>query len=615
MARPRERWHNPGLAATHTNAGRPDRRGRDDAPAPRPAGEPNPPRVFYRSLREFLRHLPGHAQRFWILVFATGVAAGLGAALLLALLRAVEGRAWPAAASFLAGVEAAPPGRRVLMPALAGLLIAAVFLASRWPVGGHGTAGILEAVWLRRGRLPLGRALVRGGLSIVAVGMGAPLGREGALLQTGAAAGSWLARTFGLTSTQARLLVACGTAAGVAAAYNVPIGGALFGLEVILGSFALDLLGPIVVSCVVATIVSRTLVSAQPSYVIPQYALLRPTQILLGLALAPVLGAASALYIRVLGWAEVRLHLLPRWVRVSAAPVALAVTGAAAIRYPQLLGNGYDTVNAALLGKVSLGLLLVLPALKLAATALCAGAGVPGGLFTPSLFYGALIGGAFGGVVDRIWPAAGPPGAYALVGMAGVLAGTTHAAVSAVLIIFELTGDYGVILPLMLSAALAAATSRALERDSLYTAPLRRRGVRLPAMPRPNWLRATQVAALMSPDAECVAPTTPFDDVMRRLLALPRGHDLYVCTAERELLGALVLDDLKGNLPDSADLSMIVAADVMNRGPPALTASMSLAEVAARFTTTELERLPVVDERHRLQGTISIRAILRAGTF
>ncbi len=595
--------------------GTPVPRAPDEMRPARAPGGPRPPGVFYRSLREFLRQLPGQAQRFWILVFATGVIAGLGAASLFALLRFVENRAWPRATSFLAAVQASTPGRRVVVPLVAGVLVATLSLVTRWPVGGHGTAGILEAVWLRRGRLPLGRALARGAMSIVAVWMGAPLGREGALLQTGAAAGSWLAHTFGLTSSQARLLVTCGTAAGVAAAYNVPIGGALFGLEVILGSFALELLGPIVVSCVVATIVSRTLVSAQPSYVIPQYTLLQPTQILLGLALAPILGVASAIYVRVLGWAEVWLHLLPRWVRVSAAPVALAVTGATAIRYPELLGNGYDTVNAALLGKLSLALLVLLPALKLAATALCAGAGIPGGLFTPSLFYGALIGGAFGNLVDRLWPAAGPPGAYALIGMAGVLAGTTHAAVSAVLIIFELTGDYGVILPLMLSAALAAATSRAFERDSLYTAPLRRRGVRLPAMPRPNWLRGTQVATLMIPDADCVAPTTPFEEVMRRLLALRKGQDLYVCTGDRELLGVLVLDDLKGSIPDAANLSMILAADVMDRRPTAITASMSLAEVAARFANTDLERLPVVDERNRLLGTISIRAIVRRGTF
>ncbi len=584
-------------------------------PTRRPEAARRPPWVFYRSAREFLRELPGQAQRFWLLVFVTGAVAGVGAVVLFAVLGAVERRAWPPGATFLGAVRNASPLRRVLVPAAAGLLISAVAFLARWPVRGHGTSGILEAIWVRRGRLALGQALSSGALSIVAVGMGAPLGREGALLTTGAAAGSWLARTFGLTASQARLLVACGTAAGIAAAYNVPIGGALFGLEVILGSFAMDLLGPIVVSCVVATIVSRALVSGQPSYLIPQYALLRPTQVLLGLAVAPVLGVASAVYVRVLGWAEARLRSLPRWLRPLAAPLGLAITGAAAIRFPELLGNGYDTVNSALLGRVPLALLIALPVLKLAVTALCAGAGVPGGLFTPSLFYGALIGGSLGVGIDRIWPGAGPPGAYALVGMVGALAGTTHAAVSAVLIIFELTGDYGVILPLMLSAALAAATSRALERDSLYTAPLRRRGVRLPAMPRPNWLRSTPVTALMSQDAEWVPPTTPFQQLSQQLLALRRGHDLYVCTPDRELLGAVVLDDLKGNIPDAANLSMIVAADVMDRRPPAITAAMSLAEVAARFSNTDLERLPVVDQHNRLLGTISIRAILRRGTF
>src|SRR3972149_2117454 len=167
-----------------------------------------------------------------------------------------------------------------------------------------------------------------------------------------------------------------------------------------------------------------------------------------------------------------------------------AVLGVAALRFPELLGNGYDTVDAVLRGNVPLHLLLLLPFLKLTASALCAGVGIPGGLFTPSLFYGATLGGALGELVQWAFPSLGAPsGSFALVGMAAVLAGTTHAAVSSVLIIFELTGDYGVILPLMVSAAIAAAVSRSFEPDSLYTAPLRRRGVKLTELPRPGWLR------------------------------------------------------------------------------------------------------------------------------
>lgn len=578
------------------------------------SGGAGPP-LFFRSLRDFLRVLPGAAQRFWVLVIATGALAGIGAGALLTALRLVQRLAWPRAETFVGAVEAASPLRRIAVPAIAGLVIATVGLLSRRPLGGHGTARIIEAIWHRGRELALGRALVRGLLSIGSVGMGASLGREGALVQTGAAAGSWLATRFRIEERQARVLVACGAAAGIAAAYDVPIGGALFGLEVLLGSFALELLGPIVVSCVVATAVSRTMPGAHVEYVIPEYELLRPSEIVIGLALAPLFGLASAVYVRVMGWVEVQLERLPRWTQPALPPLALAMVGAAAIRWPSVLGNGFDTIQDVLVGGVPLAALAALPVLKLLATALCAGAGVPGGLFTPSLFYGAALGGLAGELLARAFPGSPPTGALALVGMAAVLAGTTHAAVSSVLIIFEMTGDYGVILPLMITAAVAAATSRAIEPDSLYTAPLRRRGVRLPELPRPEWLRITPVAALVVPDAARVGPETPFEEVLRKLLALDPGHDLYVTTAEGELLGIIRLDALKGTISDSALLGMIVAADVVDRTVEPVTTGMSLAEVAARFSNVDLERLPVVDGGRRLVGTVAMRDLLARGRF
>jgi CIC family chloride channel protein len=268
-----------------------------------------------------------------------------------------------------------------------------------------------------------------------------------------------------------------------------------------------------------------------------------------------------------------------------------------------------------LLGNLPLAALAVLPWLKLAATALCAGSGVPGGLFTPSLFYGAALGGLAGELVTRIVPGGPPSGALALVGMASVLAGTTHAAVSSVLIIFEMTGDYGVILPLMLSAAVAAATSRAIEPDSLYTAPLRRRGVELPELPRPDWLRATAVAGLVVEDAAHIGPAAPFETVLKRLLALPPGHDLYVTSEEGQLLGVIRLDALKGTISEGALLGMIVAADVVDRSVPPVTSGMTLADVAKQFGQGDLERLPVVDANKKLVGTVAMRDVLARGRF
>jgi CIC family chloride channel protein len=579
-----------------------------------PAGAPP---VFFRSVREFLHVLPAAAQRFWFLVIAVGVVSGLGSGALLAILGGVQRLAWPAGEQrFIEAVTEASPLRRVIVPALAGAVVGLLSLVWRRPLGGHGTARIIEAIWARGRGMQLGPTLLRGLVSIGAVGMGASLGREGALLQTGAAAGSWLAQRLKVTDQQARVIVACGAASGIAAAYDVPIGGALFGLEVLLGSFALELLGPIVVSCVAATAVARTLPVPHPSYVVPVVQVLKPGALLVGLLVAPLLGLASVIFIRVLGRVEVEFERLPRWTAPLLPVLGMAALGAAAIAFPRVLGNGFDTAQDLLRGEVPLALLIVLPALKLAATALCAGTGVPGGLFTPSLVYGAALGALAGAALERVAPGlAPPPGAIALVGMAGVLAGTTHATVSSVLILFEMTGDYGVILPLMLSAAVSSLVSRAIEPDSLYTAPLRRRGAVLPSLPRPEWLRETPVSSLVVPVAHPTSPGTPFDVVVRRLLSLPSGHDLYVTDRAGQLLGVIRLDALKGTISDQDDLRMIVAADVMDREIAPVTMRMHVADVAARFAETELERLPVVDSGRRLVGTVGMRDVLAKGKF
>lgn len=575
------------------------------------------PRLFYRSVLEFLRDLPGTAQRFWVLVIATGVASGVGAALLLALLKFVQGLAWPAGETLLASVTAASPLRRVIVTALGGVIVSVVAFALREPLRGHGTAGVIEAIWVKAGQIPFLRTLARGFVSIVAVGMGAPLGREGALLQTGAAGASLMGRQLKISADQLRLLVACGAAAGIAAAYNVPIGAALFGLEVFLGSFALELFGPIVVSCVVATALSRILISDHPSYVISadQLRLLAPKEILLSAAFGPILGFASALFIRAINGLSDALEGAPKRLVPFLPVIGMAIVGVAAIWLPHVLGNGYDSVNLALFGQLPLWMLLVLPVAKLFATSLTAGAGVPGGLFTPSLFYGGMLGGALGTLVQYVWPGSAPSGAYALLGMAGVLAGTTHASISSVLIIFELTGDYNVILPLMLTSVLSTAASRRLSPESLYTSVLRRRNISLPESPKPQWLRTTTVRSLMVPDAVRVPPSARFDEIVVWLLELPPGSDLYVTTADGKLLGVIVLESLKGHLPDHSLLGMTVAADVMDTSIRPASPDLTLSELAARFAETSLERLPVVDAENNLLGTVSKGDVLRRGTF
>jgi CIC family chloride channel protein len=227
-----------------------------------------------------------------------------------------------------------------------------------------------------------------------------------------------------------------------------------------------------------------------------------------------------------------------------------------------------------------------------------------------------MIGGALGLLAQYVWPGVAPTGAYALLGMGAALAGTTHASISAVLIIFELTGDYNVILPLMLTTVLATTASKRLSPDSIYTSMLRRRNIVLPESPRPQWLQTTNVKSLMVPNAARVPPSAKFDEIIVWLLELPAGSDLYVTTSDGKLLGTIVLDALKGHLPDHSLLKMTVAADVMDTTIAPVGPENTLAEVASRFAETSLEHLPVVDpaEGHLL-GTVSKAHVLKRGKF
>jgi CIC family chloride channel protein len=235
-------------------------------------------------------------------------------------------------------------------------------------------------------------------------------------------------------------------------------------------------------------------------------------------------------------------------------------------------------------------------------------------LFTPSLFFGALIGGALGHLAALIFPSGAPTGAYALVGMGAVLAGTTHASISAVLIIFELTGDYGVILPLMLTCILASAVSRRLEPHSLYTAALARRRVKLPEPHRPHWLRGVRIAAFLQP-AATVPSSAPFRTVIDKIVELPAGNDLYVVGPDGRYAGTIVLERIKAHLPDGTLLQAVIAADVMERIEP-LPATLSIGETAALFSETSLDKLPIVHPgTGEVLGAVSKTEILRLGRF
>jgi H+/Cl- antiporter ClcA len=432
----------------------------------------SPPLALYRVPATL--SAPG-ALRFWLAVLLTGIGTGIGATALTRLLEVVQRRFWTGnGVDLLDAALQTSPRTHVLNLVCAGVLTGVGQVVLKRLTSSN-SIDITEAIWFRAGRLPWIRTLGSAVLSIVIVGMGVSLGREGAPKQTGAVLADALSSRGRLSDDERRLLVACGAGSGMAAAYGVPLGGALFALEVLRGALALRLVLPALLTSLTATAVSWIVLPDRPVYVIPSY----PSSISSGigaLVIGVIAGLVSVEYVRMIGLAD--RNKPQGWMRIVAPVFALALLGGVSIVFPQLLGNGKDIAQLAFSGEASLGLLLPLVILKPAVTALCLGSGAPGGLFTPSLSFGAILGGIVGQVWMALWPGS-PPGLFALLGAGAVLAATTQGPISSVVLMLELTGrDRSFILPLLLTVVTATLVSRSIEPRSIYEVRLTEEQVR-----------------------------------------------------------------------------------------------------------------------------------------
>lgn len=329
---------------------------------------------------------------------------------------------------------------------------------------------ITSAIWFSAGRLPVVRTLGSAVLSVVVVGMGASLGREGAPKQAGAVIANLISDKARLSDEQRRLLVACGAGAGMSAAYGVPLGGTLFALEVLRGMLALRLVLPALLASLVATTISWLVLPNAPTYQVPAFSN-SAGALALALIIGPIAGIVSVGYVRTVAWAD---RSKPTgWQRLGAPFLALGLLGLISIKFPQLLGNGRDLSQLLFTGGItSPVLLLLLLILKPAATVMCLGSGTPGGLFTPSLTFGALLGGVLGYAGSQLGSGV-PPGLSAVLGAGAVLAATTQGPISAVVLMMELTGrDRSFMAPLLLAVITATLVSRTIEPRSIYDARL-----------------------------------------------------------------------------------------------------------------------------------------------
>lgn len=501
------------------------------------------------------------------------------------------------------------PTERVLAPAIGGLAAGALVTALVRR-GGHRMADVMEAVALGRGHVSVRMVLAKAAASYTALVGGGSIGREGSILLFGAAMGGAVGDRLQIGERDRRALVAAGTAAGFAAAYNTPIAGIVFVIEVITGIAALEVLLPVILATVAATTLSRAVTGAVPLYGMRSFVLVSDREYAAYALLGTFAGLLGAAFMALLFAAEQevdrRFRGRPRW--VVGAIGGLGV-GAVAVTAPEVAGNGFEAIQRMLDGRIAGLALVALLYAKGLATVSSVASGSPGGVFTPSMFLGAALGGAIGFVAPLVLPEAGPPGGYALVGMAAMLAATTHAPLMAATLAFELSGDYGIVLPLLVATGLSAFVSRAVHPDSVYTEELRRRGIQWHGSLARRLARTVRASDILVRGVPVVAADTPIAQVLALVDAGARA--VYVARPWR-----VISADAVRQIWEMQALGEPIPATAAGAARPieAVPGQTDLLALSERVWRSGEPEIPVVDDGDpdALLGVVTARDLLGA---
>ncbi|MEW6345527.1 MAG: ClcB-like voltage-gated chloride channel protein [Paraburkholderia sp.] len=502
-----------------------------------------------------------------------------------------------------------PWTERIWLPAAGGLIAGFLLLVAQRHVDKNSHIDYMEAVAIGDGVVPVRLSFWRSVSSLFTISSGGSIGREGPMVQLAALAASLIGRWVHFDPPRLRLLVACGAAAGITAAYSAPIAGAFFVTEIVLGSMAMESFGPVVVAAVVANITMREFTSYSPPYEMPAFPPIAGLEVLLFVALGVLCGAAAPQFLRMLDISKAGFRKLPLPLPVRLALGGLVV-GILSVWSPDVWGNGYSVVNSILHSPWTWTALVFVLVFKLVATAATAGSGAVGGVFTPTLFVGAVVGSLFGLGMHALWPnATSAPYAYAMVGMGAFLAGATQAPLMAILMIFEMTLSYQVVLPLMLSCVVAYFVARAIGKTSMYEITLHRNREEQERVR----LRATQMRELIRPAETVVAPAATVQEMTRVFLEYPVKY-LYVADEHGSFLGVVALKDITSDLLEKRDTATKTAADYLQPHFDVLTPDMPLGVALQHFMAFQGERLPVIESlaHPKLAGVVYKTSLLDA---
>jgi len=526
----------------------------------------------------------------------------------------------------------------IIIPMIGGLLAGPIISYFANEAKGHGVPEVMQAIALRGGRIRPRVVLAKIVASSLCIGSGGSAGREGPIVQVGAALGSTLGQWLRLSDNRIRNLVACGAAAGIAATFTAPIAGVVFAMEIILGEFYLGDLGNVVISAVTASTIARVFLGDQPAFSIPKYGIETPWEVLLFVLLGALAAFTAVGFTRMLYWFEDRFD---EWKFPDALKPAVGglLLGTLAFFYPlvlglgfvptherflglpsaqnlpQVFGSGFPVIENALLGNLPFWLLFVLIFLKPLATSLTLGSGNSGGVFAPGLFTGAVLGGAFGLALEKIFPGAfANSGAFAIVGMASVFAGAARAPFTAILIVFEMTDDYRLIIPLMAAVITSYVISENLLKESIYTLKLARRGIRIQRGRDLDVMESVRVEEVMVKDPVSVTTDLPITVLAERFIDTGR-HGFPVLDEHGRLFGVVSLEDYRRAVSDHKEAALgLKVSEIATRSVVTVYPDETVGVALRRMAPRDISRLPVVlrDDPHQLVGMVRRNDIVRA---
>ncbi len=547
--------------------------------------------------------------RLTLLAVLIGLLGGLASIGFKGLISAFQSLFWRSS-SLISAASTQPWFLTLLIPALGGLIIGPLIYYGAREAKGHGVPEILEALVLRGGRIKTRVAAIKALASSICIGSGGSVGREGPIVQISSTIASSVGQLFRIKEKGMRTLVAAGAAAGIGATFNAPIAGALFAVEVLLGEFGVFSFSPIIVSSVIATLTSRFITGDFAAFTVPKYTLISIWEIGPYVLLGVLGGVVAILFIKVLYFFEDFFDRIPVRPLIKPALGGLLI-GAIGFKLPHILGVSYESIDRCLQNQIGLWLAFVLVFVKILSTSLTLGSGGSGGIFAPSLFLGAMTGNFLGSIAHNAFPShMSSPGAFALVGMGAVVAATTHAPITAIIIIFELTNDYNIILPLMLSCIIASFLTVGIHKESIYTMKLKRRGLLFKEGRELNILKSLPVKEYISQDYKVFINTERIGKIINQAIG-GKHHSFQITDPHKNYIGCFSLNQLKNLISEKETLdSFVIAQDIAVPGI-LIDINDTLEQAMKIFGNRDVAEIAVLENK-KFVGVIKRKDVIEA---